>query len=109
MTRFLSGPAAGRTLALRRAPRFLRVVECAGNFDALDQLDDQPELTETIHVYEIKGEPGRMHIYSRGPTPSGWYAVADYEFLPDQPADAEVRTTEAWRAWTLARGLKKRV
>ena len=53
MTRFLDGPAAGNALMLRRAPLFLRVTidAAGGKVDALDQLDDDPQDGETVHVY----------------------------------------------------------
>ncbi len=99
MTTFFGGPANGRTLELRRSPVFLRVVENDGVFDALDQLHDEPKRTEIISVYKLDGEVGRVHVYRSGGK-GGWFTVAEYKFLPDQPADAEIRETEAWREWT---------
>jgi hypothetical protein len=99
MTTFQDGPAKGKTLMLRRAPRFLRVVEKNGKFDALDQLDDKPEPGENLFAYEITGRPGMMHIHKRGG--GGWYPIANYRFIEPQPTDAEMRTIEAWHSWCM--------
>lgn len=49
MIEFLDGPAGNKTLELRRAPVYLRVViDADGNIDALDQLDDRPKEDERI-------------------------------------------------------------
>lgn len=103
MTTFHQGPADGKILVLSRAPKFLRVVvDKGGKIDALDQLDDQPKITESIHVYQLEGEVGRCHILTRGKGGhgSGWRVIAKYRFFPDQPADSEIRKTAAWRDWT---------
>ncbi len=102
MSKFYQGPADGQTLMLARAPRFLRVVVGPNNkIDALDQLTDTPEENEETHVYEIQTEPIRAHI-NCGRGKSGWYEIADYACFPEQPADHEVRTTDAWEAWVKA-------
>lgn len=99
MTTFHDGPADGRTLMLKRAPRFLRVVQSrTGTLDALDALDDKPAPDETIYAYEITGTPTSIHIRARGNT-GGFYTVADYRFYPNQPEDAEMRGAEQWQAW----------
>lgn len=102
MTTFLDGPAAGIALELTRAPLLLRVVvNKAGQWDALDQLEDQPRPGETIHVYQQASFDGRVHLYRRGKgARSGWLTIASYRLFPRQPADQEIRTTAAWRAWT---------
>ena len=103
MIRFLNGPAMGKTLMLKRAPRFLRVVQGNdGEFDALDQVDDSPRDDERIVVYEIKGKPAMVHL-NMGRKGGGWYPVAEYLIVPEQPEDAKVRSTPAWQAWCLAR------
>jgi hypothetical protein len=98
MTRFQDGPAKGQTLMLNRAPRFLRVVEKGGKFDALDQLDDKPEAGEKIYAYEIVGEPGSIHI-NRGGGRGGFYTMGEYKLVAEQPTDAQMRTLQAWRGW----------
>jgi hypothetical protein len=72
---FVDGPAEGESLDLRRAPYFLRVVRgIDGKWDALDQLDDDPAMGETIFIYKAravtgifcgrgKGNSGRMVEY----------------------------------------------
>lgn len=110
MTTFLDGPAEGMALMLRRAPRYLRVTATRHadhlEWDALDQLEDQPRPGETLYAYEIEGEAGVCHIYRRGGG-SGWYAHAQYRWLADeQPDDATMRDSIAWRQWCLVRAEK---
>jgi hypothetical protein len=98
MTTFQDGPAKGQTLLLKRAPRFLRVVEWHGKWDALDQLEDEPRPDEKIYAYEIIGETYMMHL-NRGRDGGGFYAGATYkQFLP-QPDDATMRDTNSWVKW----------
>jgi hypothetical protein len=105
MTKFIDGPAAcdaAQGLCLRRAPRFLRVVvDSAGKWDALDQLDDKPKLNETIHVYELVANDGWIHLQrvdSRGRRCGGTYQRATYRYhsTPDRKIVA-VKTQ--WQAW----------
>lgn len=100
MTRFHSGPHDGKTLMLRRAPIYLRAVDAAGKFDALDQLEDTPEPHETLSCYVLMSPPGRCHILHRDRKQSGWYVSADYKFVQPQPTDDQMRETSAWRDWT---------
>lgn len=107
MITFLDGPAAGETLQLRRVPLLLRVVQGrVGAWDALDQLDDEPRKTESIHVYRRRDDLGigSIHLCGRGKArgASGRYYVCSYSVLPEQPADYEMRTNEAWAAWATA-------
>ena len=97
MTTFQDGPAKGQTLMLRRAARFLRVVEQGGKFDALDQISDKPQPLEKIYAYEIVGTAGMCHIRRTGGC--GFYAMANYKLVEPQPSDAEMRETKAWHDW----------
>jgi hypothetical protein len=100
MTSFISGPAAGQVLPLRRAPIMLRVVRSPnGVWDALDQIDDEPKPREAIFVYRLTKEPTYMHLCMRPRSGSGFYAMAEYGFLLDQPAEMHLRTSQAWRDW----------
>lgn len=101
MTTFLDGPAQGETLQLKRSPRFLRVTQNGPVFDALDQLDDEPEETEIIYVYEIV-EPPRGYVT----TTTGIYPIAQYRFITPPPGDGLVRRTHAWRGWTTRQAKK---
>lgn len=100
MIRLLDGPAAGQTLMLKRAPRFLRVVRGpSGKWDALDQLDDTPNDDETITVYARGAEkPGVVHL-NMGRLGGGFYVLAYYRHHPAQPAEWQMRETSAWQAW----------
>lgn len=105
MIKFLDGPAAGTVLQLRRAPLLLRVVITSqGNVDALDQLDDEPQKNETIHVYRKSKDLGSYHLCCRGRnrSASGWYQQAEYSLYDPQPKDHEARDTTRWRAWCQA-------
>lgn len=97
-TSFNDGPAKGQKLMLKRAPIYLRVVEAAGKWDALDQVADEPAANETIYAYKVNGQPGSVHI-NMGRGRGGFYTMADYSICDPQPTDAEMRTREAWCAW----------
>jgi hypothetical protein len=106
MISFVDGPAKGVVLELRRCPLFLRVVQTpSGGWDALDQLDDEPEESETIYVYRRNDEPppSRIHLCRRGKGLSGWFWIAQYSVLDEQPSDSEVRSTDSWRRWVTNR------
>lgn len=100
MTSFVDGPAKGTVLQLQRAPFLLRVVSGKpGEFDALDQPDDEPKLYESIYVYRLAGPPGSVHICRSPRRSSGWFAVAEYKLLDRPVRDADVRTTADWNDW----------
>jgi hypothetical protein len=110
MTRFLDGPAAGAVLMLQRAPFFLRAVRSsAGEWDALDQLDDTPRADEAIVVYQLVSEPSRVHVQRRekGRRVCGWYMGGDYRVAADPPTDAIARHQTQWEAWANTEGPKR--
>lgn len=99
MTRFVDGPAAGKTLLLKRAPLFLRAVQTAsGEWDALDQLDDEPQAGEHIYVYQRSGPPLRAHI-NFGRRGCGFFEGGEYRLAAAQPPDDVLRDRVSWRAW----------
>lgn len=107
MTRFIDGPAKGVTLMLRRAPLYLRVtirpMPGAGDklpWDALDQPEDTPTPDETLVAYIRQGPASGAFI--DGPRVAGFYTLADYVMVPEQPTDAQMRDNAAWREWCLA-------
>lgn len=104
MTKFLDGPAAARSLMLRRAPMFLRVTDDGEKIDALDQLEDTPRANETLYCYVMSEYRGGIHLLIRGKNRAagGFYMSADYTFVIPQPPDEEMRTNHRWRAWTEA-------
>ncbi len=107
MVKFQDGPAAGETLALRRVPKVLRVVckreRCGrlNNWDALNELEDEPESSESIFVYIRRDDLGvsKYHLLLNPRRLSGWYFNASYSFLAVQPADEIMRDTAKWRTW----------
>jgi hypothetical protein len=104
MINFANGPAAGSHLMLRRAPYFLRVVRSkkSGEIDALDQLGDEPSKGEELFAYQQTWSGGMVHLLMSPRSQSGFYAQANYELVPEQPSDAEMRTNEAWQKWCYA-------
>lgn len=98
MTTFDDGPAKGQLLRLKRAPFFLRVVEDNGKWDALDQFEDHPKPHEKLYAYKCKEHPGVCHLHMAGGR-GGWYAVATYLFVKNQPSDSDMRTEDAWHQW----------
>lgn len=109
MTTFVDGPAAGQHLSLKRAPVFLRVVVADGGlsgpkWDALDQLCDTPQRKEVIYAYRIVGQPSMVHINRGRRGGSGFYQMAQYRLVLEQPSDAVMRSNFEWRAWCESRG-----
>jgi len=103
LTVFLDGPAADVKLMLSRAPHFLRAVQnSGGEWDALDQLTDEPREGERIVVYEMVGEPTWMHVRATKGR-SGVYRGGQYRMVDPQPLEAEVRDRAKWQAWASAR------
>lgn len=110
MTSFQDGPAAGKTLMLKRAPFFLRVTvgpilddtdASNAKIDALDQLDDVPTATEQLFCYRLTAKPTSCHIRaSKGR--GGFFAIGNYVLVDPQPADAQMRDRAAWQAWVEA-------
>lgn len=100
MTKFEDGPAKGQTLMLKRAPIFLRVTDCGGKFDALDQLDDSPRKDEKLHAYIIILEKSRgsCHIRRSGGG-GGFYPIAEYRLVVKQPGDTVMRDNDRWTEW----------
>jgi hypothetical protein len=105
MTSFQDGPAKGQNLNLQRTPRFLRVTEKLGSFDALDQLDDEPEWGDVLYAYEIiPGATATAHISMRGKggrREGRWIRMAIYSFLENQPEQEIMKHTALWQAWCL--------
>lgn len=103
MTKFTNGIAEGKTLMLRRAPLFLRVVQAPdGKIDALDQLDDMPAVDEVVTVYKLVSNDGNVHLNmrdKRGRHCGGFFPMATYAVVEPQPEAKQVRSTKAWREW----------
>lgn len=100
MTTFQDGPAKGKTLMLKRAPVFLRVTELLGEIDGLDQLTDEPEPGETLHAYVLTEKPGHMHLNTGRKPGGGFFPIAVYKLVADQPNQSTMKETGAWQAWT---------
>lgn len=108
MTTFTNGPAKGIVLTLARAPFFLRVVVgsgMCGEWDALDKLDDKPEIDEIIYVYRKIEDHGSVHIDyqdNRGKRRGMNVCSATYELYQTQPSESVMRNTSTWRKWAAA-------
>lgn len=110
---FSDGPGTGSPLELARAPTFLRVVVAPdGTVDALDQLDDKPNLDETIYAYRLFGKPGRLHIDRTNPKTRRreglWYRTARYQLCAVQPGDEVLRDCQRWQAWCVEQAAKEK-
>lgn len=101
MTTFIDGPAAGQNLALRRKVKFLRVVfdEQARKWDALDQPTDEPRAEETVYAYVMHEDLGMCHIRSSKPGGSGFFSIASYRMVKNQPPDDTLRNRAKWVEW----------
>lgn len=104
---FADGPAKGVTLRLARGVWLLRVVQnAAGEWDALDQLDDTPEPDERVYVYTFN--PGTIsHAFVDYHTINGGrrgerVTLAEYVYRAEQPPDDVVRDNRRWRKWCFA-------
>lgn len=98
MTSFLDGPAKGKRLMLKRIPRFLRVTESEGKWDALNEEGDTPRPDEKLHAYEFAIHHGNCHV-NAGRGRGGFYAIVDYRHITVQPTDAEMRDNGRWGVW----------
>ncbi len=88
-------------LSLERAPMFLRFVRGPRGFDALDQLDDEPQPWEAI-VAAKRDSIGQVHVYGRhrcGRSFGRWLTVAEYTPCAEQPSEEIMRSTMKWRRW----------
>ena len=102
MSTFVDGPAAGRTLALQRAPIYLRLVYgLDGKWDALDQVDDQPDPGETVHVYRRTKYTGKALVRLGGRLGCVWMHLADYRWMAEIDGET-LRDNPTWQAWTRA-------
>lgn len=118
MLTFKDGPAAGQSLSLKRAPRFLRItqrrfalgIEHDGEeFDGLDQPGDVAKPDEMLHAYETEKLIGRAHMRFSGKSKgaSGIYDIAEYTYVQPQPDDATMRDNAKWADWCESKGWRK--
>lgn len=102
MITLCDGPAIG-TYLVKRAPLYLRAVidSSTGAKDVLNELDDDPTLTESIFVYKLEGEVHPVHLLLSPRSASGFYVMGKYNYLPDVNGEL-LRETAAWRSWVIA-------
>jgi len=99
MLNLLDGPVKG-IYYCKRAPVFLRaVIDANGDKDCLDQINDEPKPTEKVYIYKLQGEPGQIHLY--GTKIRGFYAMGDYEHLPDVDGE-KLRDNHLWQEWAIS-------
>lgn len=84
---------------LHHAPALLRFVEGPDGPDALDAPGDAPLPDEKITVYQLDAPAGMVHIQMADRRKSGFYAMAQYRVLQEQPDEADVRDSIRWRRW----------
>lgn len=88
-------------LLLQRTPVLLRFTLAGKDqWDALDQLTDEPRADEQVIVGRMVGKTS-LHIdrVVNRRRVGEWIKMLDYEPLAEQPADEIVRDTAKWRAW----------
>jgi hypothetical protein len=68
-------------------------------WDALNEREDVARPNEKLHAYILAAEPAIMHISRRPRSQSGWFVIAEYHYLPEQPDDATMRDNAKWAAW----------
>lgn len=98
MTTFLDGPAAAKTLMLKRTPYYLRVCDDGKKLDALDQVGDEPRPSETLYAYRCVKLEGAIHLNISGGR-GGFYPRATYEFVPIQPSQEVMARRSSWQEW----------
>ena len=92
------GPCKG-TFMVKRAPVFLRaVIDGKGETDVLDQVEDMPKKNEKIYVYKRVGLENMCHIKMVKRSESGWYALADYWYMPEVDGE-QFRDNGEWQQW----------
>lgn len=100
MLQLVDGPCKG-TYLVKRAPLFLRaVLNKEGKADVLDQIEDTPEKSEGVYVYQLEGNAGWVHLH--GTKVHGFYAMGTYHHLSDVDGES-LRDNAAWQAWATAR------
>lgn len=102
MIRFLDGPAVGVSFDLQRTPLYLRVVHHGGEFDALDQLGDEPADEEEVFVYRLESPAGSVHVDgtdANGRRFGRWFRTGEYRLNDVRPEEAVLRDKAAWQAW----------
>lgn len=99
MLELIDGPCKD-TFMVKAAPLYLRaVITARGKKDVLDQVHDEPEPTESIHVYKREGAASTIHIKgTKGVT--GFWAMAQYKHLPDVDGST-MRDSGNWRLWVV--------
>jgi len=102
----LDGPAKG-TYMCKGAPLFVRAtLDASDKGDVLDQVDDVALPVERIYIYERCGQASIVHMNMGRRKGTGFYARADYRYLPDVDGEA-LRDNAAMKAWAEAhRGLR---
>lgn len=98
MTTFSDGPAKGQHLNLKRTPIYLRVVEENGTWDALNEVEDEPKPSETVHVYLMSKHLGTCHI-NAGRGRGGFYNIVEYRHLDVQVPQQILRNGDQWTKW----------
>lgn len=91
-------------LQLARVPLFLRFTVIGKTWDALDQVDDQPNPGEELIAAKLSGR-GTVHIDRtvKGKRVGEWIPTADYDPCEEQPSQDVMRSTVLWREWCHAR------
>lgn len=93
MIKALDGPAQGTSLAVSKAPPYLRFVRDRDThkWDCLNLSEDTPSEHEEIFLYRLHpGSFSMVHIDYRGSKPSTWDASGNYSHIE---TPVEIRET----------------
>lgn len=104
----LDFPEFGPPLLLSRTPKYLRFVRsAAGEWDALDQLDDAPAADEAVIVGVLDGYTSlhidRVDAKTRRRV-GEWLKMLQYKLHDAQPPDDVLRDNDRWREWAMSQG-----
>jgi len=76
------------------------VLNAAGEWDALDQLGDEPASDEGIYLYKmVPGTLSSFHLCRSPRKLSGWYQEADYVVFGEKIPDSILRNHRQWVNW----------
>lgn len=110
----LNFPLFRGSLSLRRVPKYLRftcrgIGSCSRQWDALDQLDDEPEPGEKLFAAVLASQSS-VHLDRtvRGRRVGEWIPTASYDLVPNPPAQEILRDRAQWQQWCVDQEAKSK-
>lgn len=106
MLTFIGGPADRAAIPAFTAPEFVRVCQIKpGTWDLIEAGESLPTNALRAWVYRryTNGTPREYRDKNvRQRRRNGWYAIASYLFVADQPAYVTAASAELFRAWCMS-------